>query len=76
MKIYLKDIDELNETLWASVEIRKDESLKKIESLSGIIDTELKTCYNTIEKIAILETQKFIEIINILLSFFSKNKIY
>ena len=75
-KIYLKDIDELNETLWASVEIRKDESLKKIESLSGIIDTELKTCYNTIEKIAILETQKFIEIINILLSFFSKNKIY
>ena len=44
--------------------------------LSEIIDTELKICYNTIEKMAILETQKFIEIINILLNFISKYKIY
>ena len=73
---YLKDINELNETLWKTVEIRKNESLEKIKSLSKVIDHELKLCYNTIEKKAILETQKFIEIINILLRFISKNKIF
>ena len=73
---YLKDINELNETLWKTVEIRKNESLEKIESLSQVIDHELKICYNTIEKIAILETQKFVEIINILLRFISKNKMF
>ena len=73
---YLKDINELNETLWKAVEIRKTESLKKIESSSKLIDQELNTCYSTIEKMAILETQKFIETINILLRFVSKNKTY
>ena len=73
---YFKDINELNETLWKTVEIRKMESLKKIESSSKLIDQELNICYNTIEKMAILETQKFIETINILLRFVSKNKTY
>jgi hypothetical protein len=73
---YLKDINELNETLWKTVEIRKNESLEKIESLSKVIDHELKICYNTIEKYAILETHKFVEVINILLRFISKNKMF
>ena len=73
---YLKDINELNETLWKTVEIRKNESLEKIESSSQLIDQELNLCYNTIEKMAILETQKFIETINILLKFIQKNKTY
>ena len=73
---YLKDINELNETLWKTVEIRKNESLEKIDSLSKVIDHELKICYNTIEKYAILETQKFVETINILLRFISKNKMF
>ena len=73
---YLSDVNELNETLWKIVEIKKNESLEKINSLSKIIDQELKVCYSTIEKFAILETQKFIEIINILLRFLSKNKTF
>ena len=72
---YLSDIDELNETLWKIVEIRKFEALDKIENLTNIIDHELNICYNNIEQKVILETQKFIEIINILLRFISKNKI-
>ena len=72
---YLSDIDELNETLWKIVEIRKFESLDKIENLSQIIDHELKVCYHNIEQMVILETQKFLEIINILLRFISKSKI-
>ena len=72
---YLSDIDELNETLWKIVEIRKFEALDKIESLSQIIDHELKVCYHNIEQMVILETQKFLEIINILLRFISKGKI-
>jgi hypothetical protein len=67
---YLEDINELNETLWKTVEIRKNESLEKIRESSKLINQELKICYNTIEKMAILETQKFVEIINILLRFF------
>ena len=73
---YLKDINELSETLWKIIEIRKNESIEKIKSLSSLIDHELNICYNTIEKMAILETQRFIEIINIILRFFSKNKTY
>ena len=73
---YLEDINELNETLWQTVEIRKNESLEKISNSSKLIDQELKVCYNTIEKMAILETQKFIETINILLRFFTKSKTY
>ena len=73
---YLEDINELNETLWKTVEIRKNESLEKIRESSKLINQELKICYNTIEKMAILETQKFVEIINILLRFFSKNKMF
>ena len=72
---YLSDIEELNETLWKIVEIRKFEALDKIDSLSQIIDQELKVCYYNIEQMVILETQKFLEIINILLRFISKNKL-
>ena len=73
---YLEDIDELNETLWKTVEIRKNESLERIKNSSKLINEELNICYSTIEKMAILETQKFIEIINILLRFISKNKMF
>ena len=72
---YLNDIDELNETLWKIVEIRKFEAIDKIENYSKIIDHELQLCYHNIEKMVILETQKFLEIINILLRFIPKNKI-
>ena len=72
---YLSDIDELNETIWKIVEIRKFEALDKIENLSQIVDHELKVCYHNIEQMVILETQKFLEIINILLRFISKNKL-
>ena len=73
---YLDDINELNETLWKTVEIRKIESLEKVKESSKIINQELNICYSTIEKMAILETQKFIEIINIILRFISKNKMF
>ena len=72
---YLSDIDELNETLWKIVEIRKFESLDKISNLTNIIDQELNICYNNIEQKVILETQKFLEIINIILRFISKSNI-
>ena len=72
---YLSDIDELNETLWKIVEIRKFEALDKIDNLTNIIDHELKVSYHKIEQMVILETQKFLEIINILLRFISKSKI-
>ena len=72
---YLSDIDELNETLWKIVEIRKFESLDKINNFTNIIDQELNICYNNIEQKVILETQKFLEIINIILRFISKNNI-
>lgn len=72
---YLGDIDELNETLWKIVEIRKNEALDKIGNLSTIIDQELKICYQNMEQMVILETQKFIEIINIILKFITPNKL-
>ena len=72
---YLSDIDELNETLWKIVELRKFEALDKIENLTSIIDQELKICYYNIEQMIIFETQKFLEIINILLRFISSNRI-
>ena len=72
---YLGDIDELNETLWKIVEIRKNEALDKIGNLSTIIDQELKICYKSMEQMVILETQKFIEIINIILKFITTNKL-
>ena len=75
---YLSDIDELFETLWKVVEIRKLKDIEKIEyyTKQNFVDNYLNTCYFKSEKMIILETQKFIEIINILIRFsYSSSKL-
>jgi hypothetical protein len=72
---FQNDLVELNETLWNIAKIRKNQGFEEIERLEkdNHIDRELNLCYFKMERLIILETQKLITIINILIRYYNSS---
>ena len=70
---FQKDLTELNETLWDISKIRKNQAFEEIEKLEkeNYLTKELNLCYFKMERLIILETQKLIVVINILIRYLS-----
>ena len=70
---FQKDLVELNETLWDIAKIRKNQAFEEIGKLEkdNHINKELNLCYFKMERLIILETQKLIVTINILIRYFT-----
>ena len=75
IKNFQNDLVELNETLWNIAKIRKNQGFEEIERLEkeNHIDRELNLCYFKMERLIILETQKLITIINILIRYYNSS---
>ena len=70
---YQKDLIELNEALWSVAKINKNLAFNEIEKVEyeNIIDKDLNDCYDKLEKLIILETEKLIITINIFIRYFT-----
>ena len=70
---FQKDLIELNEAMWSVAKIKKNKAFEEIEKVEyeNIILKDLHACYNKLERLIILETEKLIVTINIFVRYFT-----
>ena len=72
-----KNINELNNALWLLINIKETVSIKELQEIknSNFIEFELKKFYKNIKEIFLLETEKFLTMINSIINLYQrKNK--
>ena len=71
IKNFQKDLHELGDSLWTMAKIRKNQGFEEIDKIvkENHVQSELIVCYYKMEHLTILETQKLITIINILIRY-------
>ena len=70
---FQKDLVELNEAMWSVAKIKKNQAFIEIDKIENenIISKDLNLCYNKLESLIILESEKLIVTINIFVRYFT-----
>ena len=73
---FTSDIDILNNNLWSLINIKQKESVKELDSIknSGFIENELVGFYKNIKNLFLIETEKFLEMINSIINLYKIKK--
>ena len=73
---FTSDIDVLNNNLWSLINIKQKESVKELDSIknSGFIENELVGFYKNIQNLFLIETEKFLEMINSIINLYKIKK--
>ena len=73
---FTSDIDVLNNNLWSLINIKQKESVKELDSIknSGFIENELVGFYKNIKNLFLIETEKFLEMINSIINLYKIKK--
>ena len=68
------DIDELNNALWFLINIKESVSIKELQEIknSNFIEFELKKFYKYVKEIFLLETEKFLHMINSIINLYHR----
>ena len=76
IKDFSEDIDELNNSLWSLINVKQKESVKELLSIknSGFIENELVKLYKNMKNLFLIETEKFLEMIDSIINIYSINK--
>ena len=72
-----EEIDKLNDALWSLINLKETVSIKELQEIknSNFIEHELKKFYKFMKDIFLLETEKFLNMINIIYELYkTKNK--
>ena len=74
IKEFSKNIDELNNALWFLINIKETVSIKELQEItnSNFIEFELKKFFRNIKEIFLLETEKFLTMINSIINLYQK----
>ena len=69
-----EDIDKLNTALWSLINLKETVSIKELQEIknSNFIEHELKKFYKFMKEIFLLETEKFLEVINSIYNLYHK----
>ena len=70
------DIDELNTALWVLINVKETISIKELQEIknSDFIEFELKKFYKHIKDLFLLETERFLTMINSIIDLYNKKK--
>ena len=73
-KEFMSDIEFININLWQIINLKKRESIAELNAIKtcGFIEVEMCKFLNNIKKLFFLETNKYINMINILIDFYMK----
>ena len=73
---FSNDIDDLNNSLWGLITIKQKECVKELDTIknSGFIENELVKFYNNIKNIFLVETEKFLIMIDSIITLFKIKK--
>jgi hypothetical protein len=76
IKDFSLDIDELNTALWVLINIKETVSIKELQEIinSNFIEFELKKFYKHIKELFLLETERFLTMINSVIDLYNKKK--
>ena len=76
IKEFSEDIDELNNTLWGLINIKQKECVKELSIIknSGFIEYELVKLHNNIKNLFLIETEKFLEMMNSIIYLYNIKK--
>ena len=68
------DIDELNNALWVLINIKETVSIKELQEIksSNFIEFELRKFYKNIKELFLLETEKFLTMINSIINLYQR----
>ena len=71
---FYADLDELNTALWVLINIKEIASIKELQEIknSNFIDFELKKFYKHIKDLFLLETERFLTMINSIINLYNK----
>ena len=69
-------IDELNDALWILIDIKENVSIRELQEIknSNFIEFELKKFYKNIKDLFLLETEKFLFMINSIINLYKRKK--
>ena len=69
-----EDIDKLNTALWSLINLKETVSIKELQEIknSNFIEHELKKFYKFMKEIFLIETEKFLEVINCIYKLYHK----
>ena len=77
IKDFNEDIDKLNTALWSLINLKETVSIKELQEIknSNFIEHEIKKFYKFMKEIILIETEKFLEVINCIYNLYhSKNE--
>ena len=71
---FMSDIEFININLWQIINLKKNESIAELKEIKhcGYIEVEMCKFYNNIKDLFLIETNKYIGTINILIDFYMK----
>ena len=74
IKDFNEDIDKLNTALWSLINLKETVSIKELQEIknSNFIEHELKKFYKFMKEIFLVETEKFLEVINSIYNLYHK----
>ena len=72
---FSKDIEEVNNNLWILINEKEKDSIKELNNIKtcGFIEKELEYFYENIKELTIVETEKFLKMINSIIYLYSNN---
>ena len=72
---FSKDIEEINNNIWLLINEKEKESIKELDSIksSGFIEKELEKFYDNLKELHLVETDRFLTMINSILYLYSNN---
>ena len=72
---FTKDIEEVNNNLWILINEKERESIKELDSIKncGFIEKELEKFYENLKELSLLETERFMIMINSIIYLYSFN---
>ena len=73
---FSEDINKLSNSLWTLITLKEKECVKELESIKkvGFIENELIKFYNNIKNIFLVETEKFLEMIDSIINLYKIKK--
>ena len=72
---FSKDIEEINNNIWLLINEKEKESIKELDLIksSGFIEKELEKFYDNLKDLSLVETERFITMINSILFLYTNN---
>ena len=72
---FSKDIEEINNNIWLLINEKEKESIKELDLIksSGFIEKELEKFYDNLKELNLVETERFITMINSILFLYTNN---